>query len=256
MNVDQVAIETRLASVGHMRTELHFHLLPGVDDGPKSMDESIELARMTVADGTDTVTVTPHARDVDVLTVPERVAELRAALDRASIPLRVIEGVELAQDDVARLTPAELEIAAQGPPGRRWVLLEAPLFLEAPGLLTAAAELRARGYDLLIGHPERCPSLMADGGGLDALLDAGARLQINGSSLTGRHGDEARRWALQLAGDGRAAVIASDAHRPSRGPVLGESVAILTQAGVGRATAERMTSATPRTFLDEGLRAA
>jgi len=136
------------------------------------------------------------------------------------------------------------------------VLLEAPLFLEAPGLLAAAAELRARGYDLLIGHPERCPSLMADGGGLEELLEDGARLQINGSSLTGRHGDEARRWALQLAGDGRAAVIASDAHRPTRGPVLGEAVAILTGAGVDRTAAERMTSDTPRTFLGAGLRAA
>jgi protein-tyrosine phosphatase len=239
-----------------MRTELHFHLLPGVDDGPKSMEESLELARMAIADGTDTITVTPHARDVDVLTVPERVAELRAALERSAIPLRVLEGVELAQDDVARLTPEELEIAAQGPAGDRWVLLEAPLFLESPGLLTAAAELRARGYGLLIGHPERCPSLMADGGGLDELLERGARLQINGSSLTGRHGEDARRWALQLAGDGRAAVIASDAHRPSRGPVLGEAVAILTGAGLERSAAERMTSATPRTFLDEGLRAA
>ena len=239
-----------------MRTELHFHLLPGVDDGPKSMDESLELARLAVADGTDTITVTPHARNVDVLTVPERVAALRAALDGAGIPLRVIEGVELAQDDVGRLTPEELEIAAQGPPGERWVLLEAPLFLEAPGLLTAAAELRARGYGLLIGHPERCPSLMADGGGLDELLARGARLQINGSSLTGRHGEDARRWALQLARDGRAAVIASDAHRPSRGPVLREAVQILAGAGVDRAAAERMTSATPRAFLDDGLRAA
>jgi protein-tyrosine phosphatase len=239
-----------------MRTELHFHLLPGVDDGPKSMEESLELARMAVADGTATITVTPHARDVDVLTVPERVAQLRAALDQAAIPLRVLEGVELAQDDIARLTPAELEIAAQGPPGHRWVLLEAPLFLESPGLLNAAHELRARGYGLLIGHPERCPSLMADGGGLDELLEHGARLQINGSSLIGRHGEDARRWALQLAGDGRADVIASDAHRPTRGPVLGEAVAILADAGVARDAAERMTSATPRAFLDEGLRAA
>jgi protein-tyrosine phosphatase len=239
-----------------MRTELHFHLLPGVDDGPTSMEESLELARMAVADGTDTITVTPHARDVDVLTVPERVAELRAALKEAAIPLRVLEGVELAQDDIARLTPEELEIAAQGPSGHRWVLLEAPLFLEAPGLLNAATELRSRGYGLLIGHPERCPSLMADGGGLDELLAFGARLQINGSSLTGRHGEDARRWALALAADGRADVIASDAHRPTRGPVLGEAVAILAEAGVGRHAAERMASATPRAFLDEGLRAA
>jgi protein-tyrosine phosphatase len=236
-----------------MRTELHFHLLPGVDDGPKSMDESLELARMAFADGTGTITVTPHARDIDVLTVPERVAEVQAAVTAAAIPLTVLAGVELAQDDIARLSDEELAIAAHGPADRRWVLLEAPLFLESPGLLTAAAELRERGYGLLIGHPERCPSLMADGGGLDQLLDDGARLQLNGSSLTGRHGEDARRWALQLARDGRASVLASDAHRPTRGPILTEAVDLLARNGVDRRVAEAMTSTTPRAFLDDGL---
>jgi protein-tyrosine phosphatase len=234
-----------------VRVELHFHLLPAVDDGPQTDAEALELARLTVADGTGTVVATPHARDVEVATVPERVERLQTKLDQAGIPLRVLPGVEVAQDD--ELTPAELEIAAQGPPGRRWLLLEAPLFLDAPGLLDAAAALRNSGYGLLIGHPERCPGLMAADGGLDALIDSGALLQINASSLIGRHGRQAQQWGIELAVAGRAAVVASDAHRPSRGPVLTEAVASLVQAGVTPEEAERMVSATPRALLHQGL---
>lgn len=240
---------------GSGRTELHFHLLPGVDDGPRDLDQSLELARMAVADGTRTITCTPHARDVDVLSVPDRVHELRAHLQAAGIPLRILEGVEVAQDDVMTLGARELEIAAQGPPGRRWILLEAPLFLQADGLHDAVAELTVRGYGLLIGHPERCPGLMAPGGGLDALLAAGARLQLNGSSLIGRHGPQARAWALELAASGRASVIASDAHRPTRGPVLGVAAAELVGAGMAADAAERLVSGAPSALLEQGIAA-
>jgi protein-tyrosine phosphatase len=229
-----------------VRAELHFHILPGVDDGPSSVDEALELARMTVADGTSTVVATPHARDVEIGTVPARVEALQAELDRADVPLTVLPGVEVAQDD--ELTADELEIAAQGPPDARWILLEAPLFLDAPGLLDAAAEIAGRGYGLLIGHPERSRDLMASGR-IDELLRAGAKLQVNGSSLIGRHGGRAREWALELAAAGRVAVVASDAHRPTRGPVLTEAVRTLVEAGVTPEEAERMVSATPRALL-------
>jgi protein-tyrosine phosphatase len=229
-----------------VRAELHFHILPGVDDGPTSLAEALELARLTVADGTGTVVATPHARDIEIASVPERVAALQVELDRADVPLTVLPGVEVAQDD--ELTAGELEIAAQGPPGARWVLLEAPLFLDAPGLLDAAAEITARGYGLLIGHPERSRALMTSGR-LDELLETGAKLQINGSSLIGRHGERVREWAIGLAANGRADVVASDAHRPTRGPVLTEAVRTLIEAGVTPEEAERMVSATPRALL-------
>ena len=207
------------------RAELHFHLLPGIDDGPADLAESVALARLAVADGTTLVTVTPHVRDLlargIVGELPERVAEVRAALAAAGVPLAVRTGAELAHPDVARLTDAELDLLAQGPPGARWVLLEAPLFGgDVDGFRAATAEVRARGFGTLIGHPERCAPLMWAAGAVAAERRAGARLQVNGSSLTGLHGDDAARWGIELIRTGQADVIASDAHRPSRGPVL------------------------------------
>src|SRR5918999_2347512 len=162
-----------------LRAELHFHLLPGVDDGPVDMAESIELARLAVADGTSVVTVTPHVRDLlrrGILDeVPARVDEVARALARAGVPLEVRTGAELAHDDLPFLDDRALVAIAQGPAGARWVLLEAPLFGDdVDAFLAATAEVRARGFGTLIGHPERCAPLMQSPGAVAAEPRAGA----------------------------------------------------------------------------------
>jgi protein-tyrosine phosphatase len=239
------------------RAELHFHLLPGVDDGPADMAEAVELARTAVADGTSVVTVTPHVRDLlrqGILDeVPERVAEVAAALERARVPLHVLPGAELAHDDLPQVGDRELEAIAQGPAGARWVLIEAPLSGDdAGGFLAATAEIRARGFGTLIGHPERCAPLMELPEAIDAERRAGAWLQVNASSLTGRHGARARAWGIALLRGGDADVIASDAHRPSRPAVLSAALEALPAIP----HAEAFVSANPRALLRRGLPAA
>jgi protein-tyrosine phosphatase len=241
---------------GMERVELHFHLLPGVDDGPSDLANALELARAAVRDGTRLVTCTPHAAFVDVAEIPERVRDLQAALGEAGIDLEVGAGAELSWDDVADLSGAELETVAQGPPGRRWLLLEAPLpgTGTLDGLQASAQELRDRGFGLLIGHPERSPALSGAPGAVERLLAAGDRLQVNGSSLTGYHGARARAAALELVGAGRATVIASDAHRPDdRAPSLSAAVAVLRRHGTSLAQAEALVGTAPRALLERGL---
>jgi protein-tyrosine phosphatase len=242
------------------RAELHFHLLPDVDDGPVDLDDAVELARLAVADGTSIVTVTPHVRDLLAGgifdEVPARVRELQAALGAAGVPLEVRTGAELAHDDVPGLDDRRLDAIAQGPPGRRWVLIEAPLFGGAAEFLDATAELRARGFGTLIGHPERCAPLMQSPGAVAAERRVGAWLQVNGSSLTGLHGEQAREWGMELLRSGRAEVIASDAHRPSRPSVLSAALEVVVAGGVPRSAAEAFVGANPRALLRHGMRAA
>jgi protein-tyrosine phosphatase len=241
---------------GMERVELHFHLLPGVDDGPPDLATALELARAAVRDGTRLVTCTPHAAFVDVSEIPARVRQLQGALGAAGIDLEVRAGAELAWDDVPGLDGAELETVAQGPPGRRWLLLEAPLpgVGTLDGLQESAQELRDRGFGLLIGHPERSPALTAAPGAVEGLLAAGDRLQVNASSLTGYHGAGPRAVALELVGAGRASVIASDAHRPGeRRPSLSAAVAVLRDHRTPAVQAEQLVSAAPRALLERGL---
>jgi protein-tyrosine phosphatase len=239
------------------RVELHFHLLPAVDDGPVDLASALDLARAAVADGTGLVVCTPHAHMIDVAELPDRVRQLRSALAAAGIDLEIRAGAELSWDHVAMFDGRSLEAVAQGPPGGRWILLEAPL----PGtgdlddFEPAAQELRDRGYGLLVGHPERSPAMNGDPGAVDRVLAAGDRVQLNASSLVGYHGSAARAAGLELARSGRINVLASDAHQPrDRGPVLGPAFEILREHGVD--DAERLASAEPRALLERGIASA
>jgi protein-tyrosine phosphatase len=239
---------------GMERAELHFHLLPGVDDGPDDLATALDLAREAVADGTGLVVCTPHAHMIDVDELPDRVRQLRAALAAAGIDLELRRGAELSWDHVARYDDRMLETVAQGPPGRRWILVEAPL----PGtgdlddFEPAAQELRDRGYGLLVGHPERSAAMMADPDAVDRLIAAGDRVQVNASSLVGYHGSAARAAGIEIVRSGRADVLASDAHQPFyRGPALSRALEVLHEHGV--ADAGRLASAEPRALLERGI---
>jgi protein-tyrosine phosphatase len=236
------------------RAELHFHLLPAIDDGPADLDAAIALARAAVADGTGTLVCTPHARCVeDVDELLDRVSELQDALDDAHVPLRVHAGAELAAPDVGRMRAADLAAVAQGPPHARWLLLEAPLerATAVDALHEAIAELAARGYGIALAHPERCPDLMGFGGGLQRLIDAGVALQVNASSVIGDHGAAARDAAWSLLSRGAAALLASDAHSQERPPCLGAAVAQLAAAELP--DPERLVEAAPHALLRHGL---
>src|SRR5688500_9931944 len=112
-------------------TDLHLHLLPGVDDGPATLVESLELAHRLAVHGVEEAVVTPPVGhpDVDVggAEIPRRTHGLARALEQAGIALRVHPGGEIHAGGVQRLSRSALETLAQGPDRARWVLLEAPL---------------------------------------------------------------------------------------------------------------------------------
>lgn len=239
------------------RADVHFHILPGVDDGPQTVEESLELARLAVADGTGTVVATPHVRAAPLDELPERVEELGARLREAAIPLELRCGGELAAGDVEAATDPQLRSISQGPPDAAWLLLEAPLPDHTATLedcTRAARELRARGFAVVLAHPERCAPLFDDGAAaLERELSAGALLQLNASSLLGRHGPSARRRALGLATDGRASMIASDAHTRERGPGLTRAHEALCAGGAAPEIARGLVDVGPRVALDRGV---
>jgi protein-tyrosine phosphatase len=236
-----------------VRIELHFHLLPEVDDGPQSTHAALALARLAVEDGTGLVIATPHARCVDATEIAARVAVLDTALRRAGIPLAVSPGAECTAEDVLRMSRVELDCVAQGPPGRRWVLLEAPFSPDLRAVPDAFARLGGMGYGVLLAHPERCACLAGPGGAIEAAMAAGARLQVSASSLAGHHGPAARARAFSLLARGCVEVVASDAHGVERPPLLGEAVALLAGRGWSWAEAERLVCAAPAALLADGL---
>jgi tyrosine-protein phosphatase YwqE len=237
------------------RTELHFHLLPDLDDGPADDAAAVELARAALRDGTTTVVCTPHARFLSgARDLADRVAGLRRALQRAGVALDVRPGAELQASDVARFSAAALDAFSQGPPAARWLLLEAPLDPGGVDALHAAAnELLERGFGVLLAHVERSPQTLADARGLAALREQGVLLQVNATSLTGLHGEAAQAAGLDLIRRGAVAVVASDGHGPDRPPSLSAAVGVLREHGIQ--DPEHLVAAAPRALLRAGLRA-
>jgi protein-tyrosine phosphatase len=239
--------------------DLHFHLLPGVDDGPADLSEALDLAWGALEEGTRTVVATPHVRPdlglTDASDIDARVRELRGRLGAAGIPLAIRCGGELGHEMVFRMRNWELDLLAQGPPGRRWLLVETPFDGIGDDFHAAAAELRERGFGVLIAHPERSADAALDGAtGLRREVAAGSAAQVNAFSLTGGHGEEARRAAWALLAEDLVAVVASDAHGPSRPPALRLAHRTLLEGGIAPSAARSLVESEPRALLARGLR--
>jgi protein-tyrosine phosphatase len=238
--------------------DLHFHLLPGVDDGPADLAASLALAEAALAAGTAAVVATPHVRTdlgcTDAREIHARVHELRAALAAAGVGLEVRCGGELGHEMAYLLRQNELELLAQGPAGARWLLVETPFDGIGEDFHAATDELRARGFGVLVAHPERSADASLDGAaGLRREIASGSCAQLNALSLTGGHGEEARRSAWELLADGLVAVVASDAHGPSRPPALRLAETALREGGLAPATASALVAEGPRELLARGM---
>jgi protein-tyrosine phosphatase len=199
--------------------DLHCHVLPGVDDGPATLEEALDLARGAAGAGIATIVATPHVDfaypDNDGDRVHAAVAALQAELDAAGIAVRVLPGAELGITRAAALEDDELRRLAlgEGP----WLLLECPLSRAlAAGFPTAARGLARRGHRVLLAHPERSPVFQRDPDALEDLVAEGMLTQVTAGALTGRFGRTVRDFARRLVGAGLVHVVASDAHGRDR----------------------------------------
>jgi len=145
--------------------DLHCHVIPGVDDGPATIDESLALCRAALVAGTTKIIATPHVNwtypGVDAATVHEGVAAVNAALEQESIGVEVDAGAEIALSRIGDLS--EVEIASlrlgEGP----YLLVECPHQGGAPTAIQQMLHgFAASGHSIVLAHPERCPVFQSD----------------------------------------------------------------------------------------------
>ena len=194
--------------------DLHFHLLPGLDDGPADMEQALGLARAAVAAGTTTVVATPHVSwrwpDNDALQIADGVLLLRRHLQAESIALDVRRGAEVALTRAVDLPGDELQRLGLG--GGPWLLLECPRDGGAAGTEVLLTSLAADGHRLLLAHPERIRAFREDPMLCGRLVREGMRCQVTAGALVGRFGRDVQRFARWLLEEGHVHVVASDAH--------------------------------------------
>ena len=156
--------------------DLHCHLLYGCDDGPRSADESIELARALVDAGVEAVACTPHIRSdkgwMNTLDVqPPLFEQLDAALGDAGIDLVRQPGAELYLDETLFDAPFEGRVVPYG--DGNTLLVELPYQGAPPDLFGLLYRIRKAGYYILLAHLERYPYVVDDDDAVQRLLDAG-----------------------------------------------------------------------------------
>jgi protein-tyrosine phosphatase len=200
--------------------DLHCHLLPGIDDGPETIEESVAMARAFVATGTEQVAVTPHVNWDHPHVTPETIASgidaLRRALDDAGVPLAVAPGAEVALSRAGDLEPEVLRALTLG--DGPWLLVEPPFSPSLAGIEAVIDSLLLGGHRLLLAHPERSPSLAKEPERLRPYVDAGMLCQVTSGSLTGDFGRPVQRAAREMVDHGLVHVLASDAHDAARRP--------------------------------------
>jgi protein-tyrosine phosphatase len=209
--------------------DLHAHVLPGLDDGPPTLDAALEQARAAVDRGTRTIAATSHVDHVFGLGADRLHTELEAlasALEAHEIPLELRQGGEIALARLPELDDAFLRRVALG--GGPWLLVEAPFCPRAEALERLVADLHDRGHRVLLAHPERCAALQRDPSRLARLVESGALAQVTAGSLLGDWGEPVRRFATELVREGLVQVAASDTHDavnrpPGPGATLAEA---------------------------------
>ena len=230
--------------------DLHCHLLPGIDDGPETLEEALEMARIAVAGGIEAAYVTPHLHvgrwDNDLPGISAAVQAYRAALAEAGIPLELGFAAEVRLDyEILPLIEAGRVPFLGTLDGYQVMLLEFPHSHVPVGANEFTAWLLARGIRPMIAHPERNKDLLRDPQKLEPFVREGCLLQLTADAVAGNFGELCAARAREFLERGWVSVLASDAHdtveRPPRIAPGRDAAAMI----VGEEEALRLVQGTP-----------
>ena len=231
--------------------DLHCHIIPGVDDGPASLEETQAMLAMAAADGIEAISATPHC-DLRYPYDPERCRAELARIQRScpGVP-RLHLGCEL------HLTPENIDRVLKTPVdftlnGGDCLLVELPDRITPAALDAAFSAFQDSGLRTVIAHPERNLYLQKNPRHVRALVESGCYFQITAQSLAGAFGAPAERFARAFLKERLVHFIATDSHGPERRRPLLSRAFTETERRWGQATAKLLCVANPRAALESG----
>lgn len=233
--------------------DLHTHILPGIDDGARNLEMSLEMARMAVEDGTTIMACTPHIYPGlymnDSVGIQAERDKLQKALDTFHIPLQLVVGAD------AHLVPELLDGLQSGRVptlnGSRYFLLEPSHHVPPPQFESAVFQIVAAGYTPVVTHPERLVWIEDHYSTFVRLAQRGVWMQVTAGAIVGKFGRRARYWSERLLNDGWVHIVASDAHTTSvRSPTMSDAHT-LTEKLLGKEETRRIFIERPQAILDD-----
>lgn len=200
--------------------DLHTHVLPGVDDGAQTMEESLQMLRNAAASNVAAVVATPHCNvapvweNYDCEAFRARLLELRQRAAREKIPVQIIAGAEVrVTEDLPRLLRQK---KVMGINAGRYVLTEFMPWTPPDYFLEHLEMILEEGYIPLVAHPERYGAVCREPSLVGQWLRMGCHVQLTGGSVLGKFGPEAKAACQYLLRNDMVACVASDAHGPRR----------------------------------------
>lgn len=238
--------------------DLHSHILPGLDDGASTMEESLAMARMAVADGIKVMACTPHIvpglYDNDRETIAPAVKALKKKLKEEEIELDLILGADVhaAPDLVNKISEKTVPTLHNS----RYFLFEPPHHVLPPRLAELVERLIEAGFLPILTHPERLTWIRSQYEVVTRINAKGCLMQITAGSLTGSFGKTAQYFAERMLDEGRVDILATDTHNTKGRPPILSKAREFVEDRLGAAEAHRMVFDFPaRIILNEPLTA-
>ena len=236
--------------------DLHCHILHGIDDGARSLDEAIHLCSIAERNSINTAVLTPHlihpeTVDEFVAIRDKRIEELKRAIEKENIKLELVPGAEVFVNDDIFYAPS-LDAVTLG--GTRYILIEFDFNgLNINRIIKYVNEFISRGYFPIIAHPERYRFMQHDYDIVNHLADMGVLFQINSSSLAGFGGIESRELAYAMVSSGIASFIGTDAHSVAHRPNNLLEQRDIFPTTIDFDTYDRLLSKNAATILADGM---
>ena len=231
--------------------DLHCHILPGLDDGSESLEESLAMAAMAADQGVRHIVTTPHCRTGSAPDVIDGVAMLQELLQEEGIPIRLYPGMEIfGSFDTARLLQEKKLLTLNG---SRYPLIEFSFYSDGEAETEILKTVIDAGFTPLVAHPERYEYVCRWPELINRWKKMGCLFQINRGSLLGRYGDDARKMGIELVNRGFATVVATDAHSSRvRTPRAADAYEMLYHS-VSPAAAEVLMIQNPKKIITNKL---
>lgn len=202
-------------------SDIHSHLVPGVDDGARDEAMSTALLRQAAAEGIGLMIVTPHNypdhSEKRVGLMKERFRRLREIAAEETPGIELFLGNEVFYRDCI-IEDLE-EGRALSMAGTHWVLTEFHPWGTADQVTRGVRRIVEGGYRPIIAHVERIEAFDGDIGALEELREMGARLQVNSGTLMGGMFDRRSKYWRRMCQEGLISFLGSDAHHPQNRPV-------------------------------------
>lgn len=236
--------------------DLHSHILPGIDDGAKDLEMSLEMARIAVRDGTRILACTPHIHPPTYVNDGDSIAKavhaLRAQLEKEEISLHLVVGADI------QITPDLIDGLNSGRyptlGGTRYFLFEPPHHVMPPNIVGFCEKIIEANYVPILTHPERLTWAARNYDTICKLEEIGAAIQLTAGSVTGVFGKEAKTFCERMLREGRVDLIASDAHNlKHRPPILSKARQTISEL-LGEEMGSKLTVGNPGMIIrDERL---